>query len=87
MTGMIAPTAERMFASVGRRYFDGAWFREDPAMTLYCHDRDDISPVTLLSSYDKACYLCRAGIPHTTALHDKLRYMPDDEQVKLYGEV
>lgn len=84
---MIAPTAEAMFASVGRRYFDSVWYRVDPNMTLYCLGRNDITPVTLLSSYDKRCYLCRAGEAHTTLLHDELRYMDDEEQQKLYGEV
>ena len=84
---MIAPTAEKMFTSVGRRYFDGAWYRVDPAMTLYCTGKDDISPVTLLSSYNDDCYLCRAEMPHTAMLHDELRYTDYEEQVKLYGMV
>ena len=84
---MIAPTAAAMFASVGKRYFDSAWYREDPDMTLYCAGRDDISPCILLSSYDDDCYLCRAETPHTTELHDELRYTDYEEQQRLYGEV
>ncbi len=87
MTTMIAPTADLMFASVGKRYFDGVWYREDPHMTLYCADKDDITPCILLSSYDDACYLCRAKEMHTTLLHDELRFTEDEEQWKLYGEV
>lgn len=84
--GMKSPTAEAMFVSVGKRYFDGAWYRVDPNMTLHCAGRDDISPCILLSSYDERCWLCRAKEPHTTELHDELRYTDYEEQVRLYAE-
>ena len=86
--GIASPTMDKVFANVGKRYFTrGIWYREDPHMTLYCLDKDDITPCILLSSYDEACYLCRAKTPHTTLLHDELRYTDEAEQRKLYAEV
>lgn len=89
--GMISATMDA--SHIGRREFsDCVWYRTDRKgqpgeVTLYVLDKDDFTPCVLVAKPDSACWLCRTEEPHTTTLHDKLRFMDNGEQQKLYGEI